>query len=80
MSLSRIHSRLLPKMGKYAGYELPSTFSKFNSRDVITNTRRPGFTTVFDVSHMGIYETNIDVQSTKYNLEKLLYLDLEIYA
>ena len=77
MSLSRIHSRLLPKMGKYVGIELPLTFSKFNSRDVVINTRKPKFTTVFDVSHMGIYETNIDIQPTKYNLEKLLHLDLD---
>jgi aminomethyltransferase len=81
MPLSKIHSRLLPKMGKFAGYDLPLRFSKFNIRDVVVNTRKPGFTTVFDVSHMGVYETNIndnifDYNLIKYNLNKLLNIDL----
>ena len=58
-------------MGKYAGYELPSTFSKFSGRDVIKNTRRLGFTTVFD-EESWVFKTNNEIQSTKYNLEKLL--------
>ena len=75
MSLSRIHSRLLPKIGKYAGHEMPLTFSKFNTRDVVKNTRRPDFTTVFDVSHMGVYETKLNENSQK-KIEKLLHIDL----
>jgi aminomethyltransferase len=74
MSLSKIHQRLLPKMGKFAGFELPLTFQKFNTNNVVTNTRRPGFTTVFDVSHMGIYESQINFSQSK--LEELLHLDL----
>ena len=73
MSLSRIHQRLLPKMGKFAGIELPLTFQKFNTNNVVTNTRRTGFTTVFDVSHMGLYESQINFSQNK--LEKLLHLD-----
>jgi len=75
MALSRIHSRLLPKMGKYAGIDLPLTFSKFNIKDVVINTRRPDFTTVFDVSHMGVYEANIQNNISE-KLEKLLKTDV----
>ena len=57
MSLARIYSRLSPKMGPYGEYFLPMTFSKFRTKDVVLNTRKPGFATVFDVSHMGIFET-----------------------
>ena len=57
MSLARIYSRLSPKMGPYGEYFLPMTFSKFRTKDVVLNTRKPGFANVFDVSHMGIFET-----------------------
>ena len=77
MSFSKIHSRLLPKMGEFAGLSLPLRFGKFNSKDVILNTRKPGFTTVFDVSHMGVYESkNLDNLIGK-KLEKLLYIDID---
>ena len=77
MSFSKIHSRLLPKMGEFAGYSLPLRFGKFNSRDVIKNTRTPGFTTVFDVSHMGVYESSNTRSYISSKLEKLLYIDID---
>ena len=76
MSLSRIHARLLPKMGKYAGFDLPLSFSKFNVKDVVEKTRKPNFTTVFDVSHMGVYETIIEDNVT-YKLSNLLKTNLK---
>ena len=54
MSFSKIHSRFLPKMGSFDVFNLHLRFGKFNSKDVVLNTRKPGFTTVFDVSHMGV--------------------------
>ena len=77
MSFSKIHSRLLPKMGEFAGYSLPLRFAKFNSRDVIKNTRIPGYTTVFDVSHMGVYESSNTRSYISSKLEKLLYIDID---
>jgi aminomethyltransferase len=77
MSFSKIHSRLLPKMGNFAGHNLPLRFGKFNSKDVVINTRKPGYTTVFDVSHMGIYESlNLSSFIGK-KLEGLLYIDID---
>ena len=75
MSFSKIHSRLLPKMGSFAGYNLPLRFGKFNSKDVVINTRKPGYTTVFDVSHMGVYETQDLSNLMGEKLENLLYID-----
>ena len=45
MSFSKIHSRLLPKMKiVLVGFNLPLRFGKFNSKDVVVNTRKPGYT------------------------------------
>ena len=74
MSLARIYSKLSPKMGPYGEYFLPMTFSKYRTKDVVINTRQPGFATVFDVSHMGIFEThnkNILEDKFKVNLNSL---------
>lgn len=57
MSLSKLYSKLQPKMGQYGEYYLPMTFNKYRTKDVVINTRSPGFATVFDVSHMGVFET-----------------------
>ena len=77
MSFSKIHSRLLPKMGSFAGFNLPLRFGKFNSKDVVVNTRKPGYTTVFDVSHMGVYETQDLSNFIGKKLENLLYIDID---
>lgn len=73
MALSRLHSKLLPRLGKYAGHELPMTFNKFKTAEVVVNTRKPHFTTIFDVSHMHIYESSINNYD---KLNKFLNLDL----
>ena len=57
MVLSNLYSRLGPKMGEFGKYILPMTFQKFKTKDVVINTRKPGFCSIFDVSHMGIFET-----------------------
>lgn len=44
-------------MGKFGNNILPMTFEKFKTKDVVINTRKPGYCTIFDVSHMGIFET-----------------------
>ena len=43
-------------MGQYGNFWLPPTFNQFKTKDVVTK-RQPGFSTIFDVSHMGIFET-----------------------
>ena len=53
-------TKLLPKMGQFGKYVLPMTFSKFNTKDVVLNTRKPRYCTVFDVSHMGVFESFIN--------------------
>jgi aminomethyltransferase len=57
MVLSKLYSRLSPKMGKFGNNILPMTFQKFKTKDVVINTRKPGYCTIFDVSHMGVFET-----------------------
>lgn len=57
MYITKLYSRLGPKMGAFGKYTLPLTFSKFNTKDVVINTRKPKYSTIFDVSHMGIFET-----------------------
>ena len=74
MTLARIYSRLSPKMGSYGEYFLPMTFNKYRTKDVVINTRKPGFCSVFDVSHMGIFETynkNILEDKFRVNLNSL---------
>jgi aminomethyltransferase len=74
MFIQRLYNRLSPKMGNYGNYFLPLTYSKFNTKDVVVKTRTPGFATVFDVSHMGIFETNrVDL------IEKYFLVDLNKY-
>ena len=58
MFIQKLYNRLSPKMGNYGNFFLPLTYRKFNTKDVVVKTRKPGFATVFDVSHMGIFETN----------------------
>ena len=57
MFIQKLYQRLSPKMGQYGNFWLPLTFNKFKTKDVVTKTRQPGFATIFDVSHMGIFET-----------------------
>ena len=57
MFIPKLYTRLSPKMGQYGKYMLPLTFDKFKTRDVVTKTRKPGFASIYDVSHMGIFET-----------------------
>ena len=71
MNYSRVYSKLLPKMGQYGTFTLPMTFQKFRSSDVVRHTRKPGNCTIFDVSHMGVFET----RNTN-RLNDLLHLNL----
>lgn len=64
------YSRLIPKMGSYGKFELPLTFQRFNTKEVVKNARKPNFSTIFDVSHMNIFETNI---KNSYKLNNLFY-------
>ena len=57
MFIQKLYQRLSPKMGQYGNFCLPLTYNKFKTKDVVIKTRQPGFTTIFDVSHMGIFET-----------------------
>lgn len=52
-----MYSKLLPKLGQYGKLMLPMSYGKYKTSNVVINTRKPGFCTVFDVSHMGIFET-----------------------
>ena len=75
MFIPKLYSRLSPKMGQYGKYMLPMTFDKFKTKDVVMKTREPGFSCVFDVSHMGIFET---VRSDL--IEKHFLVNLEKYS
>ena len=73
MFIQKLYNRLSPKMGQFGNYMLPMTFNKFKTKDVVMKTREPGFACVFDVSHMGIFETRrVDLIEEKFlvNLEK----------
>ena len=60
-------SVLGPKMGQFGKYILPMTYSKFKTSDVVVKTRKPNYCTVFDVSHMAIFETqNAELLETKF--------------
>jgi aminomethyltransferase len=75
MSISKLYTLLSPRMGNYGKFVLPLAYKDYNTKDVVINTRKKGFTSVFDVSHMGVYETDINSKSIV-NLSKLLNLDL----
>ena len=73
MFIPKLYTRLSPKMGQFGKYMLPLTFDKFKTREVVIKTREPGFATIFDVSHMGIFETerqDLIEQNFLVNLEK----------
>lgn len=75
MTINKYYTFLKPKMGNYGKYVLPLSYDTYKTKDVVINTRRNGFTTIFNVSHMGIFETLIN-STTINNLSKLLNLDL----
>lgn len=74
MFIQKLYQRLSPKMGQYGNFMLPLTFNKFKTKEVVTKTRQPGFATIFDASHMGIFETE-----RKDLIEKLFLVNLEKY-
>ena len=75
MTINKFYTFLKPKMGSYGKYVLPLSYDTYKTKDVVINTRRNGFTTIFDVSHMGIFETLINHNSIN-DLSKLLNIDL----
>lgn len=73
MFIPKLYQRLSPKMGQYGNFMLPLTFNKFKTKEVVIKTRQPGFATIFDASHMGIFETvrrDLIEQHFLVNLEK----------
>jgi aminomethyltransferase len=74
MFIPKLYTRLSPKMGPFGKYMLPLTFDKFKTRDVVIKTREPGFASIFDVSHMGIFETR-----RRDLIEKNFLVNLEKY-
>jgi aminomethyltransferase len=66
MTIRKLYSILNPKMGQYGKYLLPLSYANYNVKDVVINTRKQDYTTVFDVSHMGLFETPINQNTTNY--------------
>jgi aminomethyltransferase len=75
MSLKKLHKLLNPKMGNYGKFVLPLSYPSFNTKDVVINTRKPNYSTFFDVSHMGIFESKINNYSIQ-NLNNLLNINV----
>lgn len=71
MAFQKFYNFLGPKMGQFGKFTLPLTFGRYPTRLVTANTRNTGFATVFDVSHMGIFETR-----DKDNLKELVNVNL----
>ena len=86
--LVHLQTYMKPLIGNFGEYVLPLTFQKYNIKDVVLNTRIPKYATVFDVSHMGLFELYITNKDRKivplddssnylsYMLEKLFPLTL----
>ena len=72
MSFQKFFKILGPRMGEFGKFTLPLTFGRYPTRNVVINARHTGYATVFDVSHMGIFETR-----NKEKLENLLSLNLD---
>ncbi len=75
MCLTKFYNILKPKMGNYGKFYLPLSYSKYNTKDVVINTRKLNHMTFFDVSHMGLFETKINDLSIK-NLSNLLNVNV----
>ena len=75
MCLTKFYNILKPKMGNYGKFYLPLSYSKYNTKDVVINTRKLNHMTFFDVSHMGLFETKIN-DSTIKNLSNLLNINV----
>ena len=71
MAFQKFYNFLGPKMGQFGKFTLPLTFGRYPTRLVTANTRNTGYATVFDVSHMGIFETR-----DKDNLKELVNVNL----
>lgn len=65
-----------PKFGKFYSKTLPLTYQKFNTKDVIINSRKKGYTTIFDVSQMNYIEVPKNNSISK-KLEFLFPIDLK---
>lgn len=65
-----------PKFGKFYSKILPLTYQKFNTKDVIINSRKKGYTTIFDVSQMNYIEVPKNNTISK-KLEFLFPIDLK---
>lgn len=65
-----------PKYGKFYSKTLPLTYQKFNTKDVIINSRKKGYTTIFDVSQMNYIELPKNNSISK-KLEFLFPIDLK---
>ena len=65
-----------PKFGKFYSKTLPLTYQKFNTKDVIINSRKKGYTTIFDVSQMNYIEVPKN-NSISNKLEFLFPIDLK---
>jgi len=76
MTIRKLYSILNPKMGQYGKYLLPLSYKNYNIKDVVINTRKKDYTTVFDVSHMGLFEAPINQDTTNY-LSNLLNNNLD---
>ena len=71
MAFQKFYNFLGPKMGQFGKFTLPLSFGRYPTHLVTANTRNTGYATVFDVSHMGIFETR-----DKDNLEELVNVNL----
>ena len=71
MAFQKFYNFLGPKMGQFGKFTLPLTFVRYPTHLVTANTRNTGYATVFDVSHMGIFETR-----DKDTLEELVNVNL----
>lgn len=76
MSLTNIYKSLGPKFGNYGKYVLPLSFSKYNTKEVVINTRKKNNTTVFDISHMGVFECS-NTPKIKTKLENMLKINID---
>ena len=57
--LVNLQKDMKPLLGNFGDYILPLTFKKYNTKDVVINARKPDFLTIFDVSHMGVFELSV---------------------
>ena len=72
-----IQKKLNPTLAPFGNYNLPLTFPKHPTAEVVKKTRKPGYCTIFDVSQMNRLELSLPNKLALTHPDNILSVVLE---